>query len=156
MATGAISHPTMLLKEGCAIKEHPSEAFVDGADEETFLVEVSVDGVTLRFTPHAWARCRQRAVPLWAVSLALEVAPVLHYGDFVHCLTDRFPQQSHHCGIETFIGRLRGLTVVVRRDGVIRTVKWDFRKREKGCWRRRNRINRTSISRRWSPRRQPR
>jgi hypothetical protein len=80
----------MLLKEGCAIKEHPSEAFVDGADEETFLVEVSVDGVTLRFTPHAWARCRQRAVPLWAISLALEVAPVFHHGDFVHCLTDRF------------------------------------------------------------------
>jgi hypothetical protein len=48
---GSRSHPTMLLKEGCAIKEHPSEAFVDGADEETFLVEVSVDGVTLRFTP---------------------------------------------------------------------------------------------------------
>jgi hypothetical protein len=148
---GSRSHPTMLLKEGCAIKEHPSEAFVDGADEETFLVEVSVDGVTLRFTPHAWARCRQRAVPLWAVSLALEVAPVFHHGDFVYCLTDRFLLER---GLNRFIGRLRGLTVVVRRDGVIRTVKWDFRKREKGCWRRRNRINWTSISRRWSPRRQ--
>jgi hypothetical protein len=98
----------MLLKEGCAIKERPSEAFVDGADEETFLVEVSVDGVTLRFTPHAWARCRQRAIPLWAVSLALEVAPVFHHGNFVHCLTDRFLLER---GLNRFIGRLRGLTV---------------------------------------------
>jgi len=140
----------MLFKEGCAIKEHPSEAFVVGADEE-ILVEASVNGVTLRFTPHAWERCRQRAIPLWAVSLALEVAPTFHHGDFVHCLTDRFLLKR---GLARFIGRLRGLTVVVRRDGVIRTVKWDFQKRERGCWRRRNWVNWTSISRRWSPRRQ--
>jgi len=147
VATGAIS-PPQCFKEGCAIKEHPSEAFVEGAGEE-ILVEASVNGVTLRFTPHAWARCRQRAIPLWAVSLALEVAPVFHRGDFVYCLTDRFLLKR---GLTRFIGRLRGLTVVVRRDGVIRTVKWDFqKKRERGFWRRRNWA---SISRLWHPRRQ--
>jgi len=75
-------------------------------------VENSVDGVTLQFTPHALVCSRQRAVPLWAVSLALEVVPVFHNGDFAHCLTYRFLLKWD---LTRFIGRLRGLMVVVRK-----------------------------------------
>ncbi len=114
-------------------------------------VKASVGGVTLRFTLHAWQRCRQRAVPLWAVSLALEADPVFHHGDFVYCLTDRFLLRR---GLNRLVERLRGLTVVVGRDGVIRTVKWDFRKRRKGCGRRRNAASWSSLPHRH--RRQPR
>ncbi|MDR7400402.1 MAG: hypothetical protein QN144_13990, partial [Armatimonadota bacterium] len=39
-------------------------------------------------------------------------------------------------GLAREADRLRGLTVVVTRDGVVRTVKWDFELRRRGQLRR--------------------
>lgn len=127
---------------------HP-DAFVEGNYQES-IVEASVNGVTLRFTKHARQRCCQRAIPLWAVLLTLETDPVFDHGDLVYCLTDRFLLKRN---LKRLVERLRGLTVVVRRDGVIKTVKWDFQRRQKGCWQRRNQFNWNSISRRYTHRR---
>jgi len=84
-------------------------------------------------TVHAQQRHQQRAVPRWAIELALRARPTSSYGALVHRVTDRLLLQI---GREDVADRLRGLTVVTGHDGAIITVKWDARLRQRGCLRR--------------------
>ena len=116
------------------IKENPNEVVVK-VNGNLHLIEASVSGITLQFTEHAWLRLCHRRVPLQGVLLALETDPIFDHGDLVYCLTDRFLMARR---LSHLAERLRGLTVVVTRDGVIKTVKWDFQKKRKGLLRRRS------------------
>jgi hypothetical protein len=101
--------------------------------DEARILEVDVDGNELKLTVHALRRMHQRGVASRAVLLALQAKPVIHGGDLIYRITDRFLIRS---GLTCCADRLRGLTVVVRPDGVIRTVKWDYRRRRIGPLRR--------------------
>jgi hypothetical protein len=89
---------------------------------------------------HARRRCQQRGVRPEDLEVALKARPVYHHGDLVYRVTDRLLLRL---GLDREAHRLRGLTVVVARDGTARTVKWDFELRQKGLLRR-------SRRRRWA------
>ncbi|MDR7416922.1 MAG: hypothetical protein QN200_10710 [Armatimonadota bacterium] len=82
---------------------------------------------------HARRRCQQRGVRLEDLEVALKARPVYHHGDLVYRVTDRLLQRL---GLGREAERLRGLTVVVARDGTVRTVKWDSDARARGMLRR--------------------
>jgi hypothetical protein len=85
------------------------------------------------FTNHATRRYQQRAVPQWAIGIALRARPRFSRGCLVYCVTDRFLLRQR---LDHLADRLRGLTVVVSPDSAIVTLKWDNRLRRGGCLRR--------------------
>lgn len=87
----------------------------------------------LQMTDHSEQRHHQRAIPEWAIELALRGRPTWSHGRLVYRVTDRLLLQLGH---EDMADRLRGLTVVTAVDGTIVTVKWDGRLRQRGCLRR--------------------
>jgi hypothetical protein len=85
------------------------------------------------FTVHAEQRQHQRAIPQWAIDVALRAWPICSHGALIYRVTDRLLLQL---GLEALPDRLRGLTVVTGIDGAIITVKWDARLRRRGYLRR--------------------
>jgi hypothetical protein len=81
---------------------------------------------------HARRRCQQRGVREEDVGVALKAKPVYNRGDLVCRVMDRLLVRL---GLVREADRLRGLTVVVTREGVVRTVKWDFWSRRRGMLR---------------------
>lgn len=94
---------------------------------------------------HALRRCQQRAVREEDLRVALRAKPVHDRGDLVYRVTDRLLLRL---GLAREAERLRGLVVVVTRDGVVRTVKWDFELRQRGLLRRSRRGGRWRTRRR--------
>jgi hypothetical protein len=93
----------------------------------------------LALTLHSRARMQQRGITARMVRIALEYGERRFSRDAVcHQLTERAL-----CGTP-FVSesdRLRGLCVVISRDGSIITVKWEYRFREPGPLRRANAEN---------------
>ncbi|MDR7414962.1 MAG: hypothetical protein QN193_02400 [Armatimonadota bacterium] len=82
---------------------------------------------------HARRRCQQRGVRPEDLEVALKAKPAYDQGDLVYRITDRLLLRL---GLAREADRLRGLTVVVGREGLVRTVKWDSGLRQKGLLRR--------------------
>ena len=83
----------------------------------------------MKHTRHSRTRSGQRAISDDYIEIALSHGKPSHsYGDMAYTLDDRSllgtPFQSQ-------TGRLRGLSVVVTRDGHIRTVKWVYHLRKR-------------------------
>lgn len=84
----------------------------------------------LVLSEHALRRCQQRGVREEDLRVALRAKPVHDRGDLVYRVTDLLLLQL---GLARQADRLRGLVVVVTREGVVRTVKWNFELRRGLC-----------------------
>ncbi len=129
----AMEESSMLASEVFAGNARPHLVGPESPAVNAQVVEVTVDGSVLRFSAHALRRAQQRGIALRAILLALQTRPVFSRGDMVFRITDRFLMRIGHTCLAD---RLRGLTVIVTGDGVIRTVMWDRRSRRTGCLRR--------------------
>lgn len=84
---------------------------------------------------HARTRMRQRAIGQAELHVALSVGDVSgSHGDLVYTVTDRCLRGTEWSRLTD---RLRGLTVVITADNVVRTVKWlrRLRRRAGPSWR---------------------
>lgn len=93
----------------------------------------------LSLTLHSRSRMQQRGITARMVRIALEIGERQPSHEAVcHRITER---RLLHTRFAAESDRLRGLCVVVSRDGRIVTVKWDYRLRQPGPLRRANAEN---------------
>ena len=84
---------------------------------------------TLVVSHHARARMRQRAIGEAELHVALSVGYISHsHGDLVYTVTDRGLRGTEWWRLAD---RLRGLSVVITPDNVVRTVLWLERMRRR-------------------------
>jgi len=103
------------------------------------LTQTDAPGSLPALTEHSRTRMQQRGITERMILLALAYGERAWSHDCLcYRLTERSLCRTPHAAE---CDRLRGLCVVLARDGCIVTVKWDFRLRRPGPLRRANREN---------------
>lgn len=92
----------------------------------------------LRMTRHSSVRSRQRGIGQELIDLVLAYGHRRHcHGDVVFEIRDRSLRGTPYA---RQADRLRGATVILTQDGVVRTVMWDHRLRSRPGLLRRQRL----------------